>query len=186
MTVRGADYKRRKLDDYPTPPEVLDTLFENVKLGPEIYDPACGRRRRVIFAAKRHGLRASGSDISGTLIKANFLNMVDGCIGPNDIVTNPPYGNRRGSLALRFIEKALEVTHLYQKHTAMLLPIDFDSGKTRRHVFEHPAFALKLVLLDRIKWFDGQSGSTNHAWYIWDWRHEGPPVIRYARINSKE
>jgi hypothetical protein len=66
----------------------------------------------------------------------------------------------------------------------MLLPIDFDSGKTRRHVFQHPAFALKLVLLDRIKWFDGQSGSTNHCWCVWDWKHKGPPVIKYARIES--
>lgn len=185
MTVRGADYPRRKNDDYPTPPEVLDTLFDNVELGPRIWDPACGRLKRVITAARRHGLSAGGSDIifkGGN--SSNFLNMVNGSLAANDVVTNPPFGDRRGSLALHFIEKALEVTQAYHSRSALLLPIDFDSAKTRQHVFQHPAFALKLVLLDRIKWFNGQSGATNFAWYIWDWKHKGPPVIWYARIED--
>jgi hypothetical protein len=181
MTTRGADYERRSHDDYPTPPEVLDVLFTHINLGPYIYDPACGKLKRVLKAAKRYGYEAIGTDI------INGQDYLDACnthTGTNDIVTNPPYGDRRGTLALRFIEMALAGTELRQARVAMLLPIDFDSGKTRRHVFEHPAFACKLVLLDRIKWFDGQSGSTNHAWFIWDWKNQGPPIIRYARIDS--
>jgi hypothetical protein len=179
MTIRGADYLRRKHDDYPTPPEVLDVLFKRVKFRGRIVDPACGKLKRIIKAAERHGYRAGGSDI---IYGTDFFDIH--YIGGHNVITNPPYGNRRGSTALHFIEHALAITKSFYGCVAMLLPIDFDSGKTRTHVFQHPAFALKLVLLDRIRWFNGQAGSTNHAWYIWNWRHKGPPTIKYARIAS--
>jgi hypothetical protein len=64
----------------------------------------------------------------------------------------------------------------------MLLLIDFGSAKTRADIFDHPAFAKKVVLRDRIRWFEGSTGapSFNHCWMIWDWRHQGPPTIAYA------
>jgi hypothetical protein len=176
MTTRGADYKRRKNDDYPTPPEVLDVLFDCIAFD-DVIDPACGKLKRVLKAAKRRGLDATGSDI---ISGCSFFEY-DNC--ERDIITNPPYGDRRGTLALQFIEHALWLSERHRKLVAMLLPIDFDSGKSRAHVFQHPAFALKIVLLDRIRWFNGQSGSTNHAWYLWDWDHHGAPIIKYARIN---
>jgi hypothetical protein len=177
MTVRGANYPRRKNDDYPTPPEATIALFKNVKLGSAIIDPACGRRNRIVAVALNMGMRATGRDITSGF---DFLTDRPTWTDTRDIVTNPPFGVQ-GRTALKFIERALEVT----KHrVAMLLPVDFDSGKTRQHVFQHPAFAIKLILLDRIKWFNGQSGSINHAWFIWDWRHKGPPVIKYARITD--
>ena len=178
MTIRGADYPREPLDHYPTPREAVDVLFDNVELGPVIYDPACGPLKRIVRSAKRHGLLAAGHDVVNghDFFDLKFLKGMD-------VVTNPPYGDRRGLMTLRFIEHALDVTEGHRCRVAMLLPIDFDSGKTRRHVFEHPAFALKLVLLDRIKWFNGKSGSTNHCWCVWSWKHRGAPIIRYARID---
>jgi hypothetical protein len=78
-------------------------------------------------------------------------------------------------------EHALELVPV----VAMLLRVDFDSGVTRRHLFEHcPAFALKLVLLDRIVWFESPGKqarpSDNHAWFLWDKQHRGKPIIAYA------
>jgi hypothetical protein len=181
MTVRGADYPRRKNDDYPTPAEVLDVLFKHVRFRGPILDPACGKLARVVKAAERHGYSAGGDDI---IYGHNFLNSTD---GTHDIVTNPPFGDRRGSLTLAFIEHALKLTAPDMRKVAMLLPVDFDSGKTRVHVFNHPAFSLKLVLLDRVKWFNGKSGSLNHAWFIWDWgrninqKTARTPGIKYAR-----
>ena len=181
MTTRGADYERREHDDYPTPPEVLDVLFRQVGFEGAILDPACGKLCRVIKAAERHGYTASGNDI---IHGPDFLNISR--VGGDNIVTNPPYGGRTGKLALRFIEHALKLTARSKKRVAMLLPIDFDSGKTRAHVFAPPVFALKLVLLDRVKWFDNRAGSTNHAWYVWDWKHRGPATLMYARTASAD
>ena len=64
---------------------------------------------------------------------------------------------------------------------AMLLRNDFDSAITRQCLFRHePRFAFKLVLLNRIKWFDGPSSpSNNHAWFVWIPDNEDPPTIRY-------
>lgn len=179
MTQRGANYPRKKLDHYQTPKEVTKTLLKHVDLGTSIFDPACGKRNLIVNAAREMGLEAYGRDIvTGHDFLTHKYQLAEGV----SIVTNPPYGDRRGTLALEFVERALILTKKYKSKVAMLLPVDFDSGKTRQNVFSHPAFALKLVLLDRVKWFNNQSGSTNHAWYVWSWKHRGPPMIRYARI----
>ena len=65
----------------------------------------------------------------------------------------------------------------------MLLRTDFDHAKTRANLFANsPRFAKKVVLTKRIKWFEDSKGqpSFNHAWFIWDWKHEGAPTLAYA------
>jgi hypothetical protein len=80
------------------------------------------------------------------------------------VVTNPPY-----ELAQQFIEHALRITEPHRGLVAMLLRCDFDSARTRQHLFAQcPAFAKKLVLTKRIVWFAPAkaSPSFNHAWYL--------------------
>ena len=88
-------------------------------------------------------------------------------ISAQALVTNPPFG-KRGELAEAFIRHALE---LEPPIAAFLLRVDFDSAKTRRDIFQNcPFFAGKIVLLDRIVWFEREgaaSPSENHAWFIW-------------------
>lgn len=93
------------------------------------------------------------------------------------IICNRPYGYS-GKLARQFIEHALKLVPI----VAMLLRVDFDSGRTRQHLFRNClAFACKLTPLDRIEWFPDEYGSsTNHSWFIWDQAHRGPPTIAYA------
>jgi hypothetical protein len=60
----------------------------------------------------------------------------------------------------------------------MLLRVDFDSAKSRRHLFaDCPAFAGKIVLTKRIRCIEGSTGSPsfNHAWFVWDRQHRGRP-----------
>ena len=182
MTVRGADYKRKKFDHYETPLLAVDVLFEHIELTAPIFDPACGRRRNIIVAAELLGFRADGQDIVNG---EDFLARTAAIKG--DVVANPPYdydGGRGGKLALHFIEHSLELTKRHRRRVCMLLPADFDSAKTRKHVFEDcPQFAVKLTLQNRIRWFNGKAGSTNHAWFVWDWQHRGPPVIKYGLID---
>ena len=96
------------------------------------------------------------------------------------VATNPPFG-LGGKLACQFIAHALELVPV----VAMLTRIDFDSGKTRTHLFRDcRAFAGKIVLLDRVVWFEceGAPGpSENHRRCLWNKRHRGPPTISYAR-----
>jgi len=97
------------------------------------------------------------------------------------LVTNPPYG-RGGVMAADFARRGIR---LGIARMALLLPIDFDSAKTRRDLFaDCPSFAGKIVLLNRIVFFErpGASPASNHAWFLWDRAagRVGSPQIRYA------
>jgi hypothetical protein len=123
----------------------------------------------------RQGVKAVGTN-------PDFLGITEPpVVGVTDIITNPPLGpNRRGELARAFIEHALR---LPVRRVAMLLPIDFDSAFTRQHLFRFcSAFAGKIVLLNRIRWIPGSTGSpsTNHCWCLWDQANENLPTIRYV------
>ena len=171
MSQRHSEYQRRPNDDYATPPWVAQVIAPSLRQQAlHLWDPACGAGQLV------QALRAEGFQVVGT--DDDFLART---ALPHDrldaIVTNPPYGIG-GRLACQFIAHAIELAPF----TAMLLRVDFDSGKTRTHLFRDcPPFAQKVVLLDRIMWFPGDAGpSTNHAWFIWNSRHRGPATIDYA------
>lgn len=134
----------------------------------------------MVIALERAGLRVgAATDIRTGGDFFAHMRMPPGC---SMIVTNPPY-----SCAGRFIEHALRLAAPRAGMVAMLLRVDFDSGKTRRHLFaDCPQWAKKVVLLDRIAWFTEQNGkpkaspSENHAWYVWSYRHMGPATIGYV------
>lgn len=136
---------------------------------------------------EQFGYTPLGFDIApwGHYPKLDFLNDPfpypgDGWGTPPDIATNPPFG-KQGRLSMRFIARALEVTNPWQGKVAMLLPADFDSGKTRQHVFKGcQAFKHRIVLLDRIKWFNERSGEKNFSWFVWDWTNRQPPTVLYG------
>jgi hypothetical protein len=130
-------------------------------------------------------------DIAGGGGGVDFLTTSALPLGCTGIVTNPPFGER-GVLALRFLEHALELTKPANGFVAMLLRVDYDSAKTRTHLFRDcPAFAKKVNLLDRIVWFadlppgvERAAPKENHSWYVWDHRHVGAPTIAYASKAS--
>ncbi len=181
MTSRGADYARIAGDNYNTPRYVVrEFLAEFGEQLPRVLcDPAPGRGNML------KEFEHAGKVPLGNPKRRDFI--TDDWWWPKaspTIFTNPPYGDRRGSLAVKFVERALELTGLYCGSVVMLLPFDFDAAKGRRHLFEHRAFVGKVVI-PRIKWFDNKAGSTTHAWYFWDWAHRGQPWIKY-RLGSTD
>lgn len=176
MTRANRDYPRQADEAYDTPPWVGLVIAAWLKQQAvhTIWEPAPGRGQlgRALVA---HGF--SVTETRGV----NFLQTTQ----PRPfqaIVTNPPFG-KRGELAEAFIRHALDQE---AQIVAMLLRVDFDSGKTRRDIFaDCPSFFGKIVLLDRIVWFErpGAKPSENHAWFIWDrWGRldGGEPCILYA------
>jgi hypothetical protein len=100
-------------------------------------------------------------------------------------ITNPPYGGRSARLAKAFIRTGVMYIGEHGGGLALLLPVDFDSGVTRRQWFaDCPLFAGKIILTKRIIWFTRDDGrdrpKPNHAWYLWDASWSGSPIIRYA------
>jgi hypothetical protein len=175
-------FKRIKRDHYPTHECAVDALLECVRFRKRIVDPCCGPKRQILEAVKRHGHYPAL--LKSDIIYGFDFTERDPPATNYDIISNPPYGDRRSSLSLVFIERSLEVVRPWKGRVAMLLPSDFDNGYTRRHVFEHPAFDATVVLQNRVRIFDERSGTTNHNWFVWDWSREpGPSKKLYNHIS---
>jgi hypothetical protein len=180
MSQRDSGYERKERDLYETPEWVTEALLPHLRPLKVIWEPACasGKMARVLATVAE----VWGADIEPGegYIYADFL-------GPTPrvnvdhisaVITNPPYEH-----ATEFCLRALDRTKHLGGLVAMLLRTDFDHAKTRGALFgNHPAFAKKLVLTKRIRWFEDSKGqpSFNHAWFIWDWRHSGPPTLAYG------
>jgi hypothetical protein len=169
------DYPRQADEDYATPDWVGGVIAVWLK----------GQGVRAIWEpARGAGMLASSLLGRGFEVDAPIRDFFAERTWPSwsdALVTNPPYG-RRGELAEAFIRRAVLV--LEAPIAAFLLRVDFDSAKTRADLFRDcPWFAGKIVLLDRIVWFErkGAAGpSENHAWAIWRRSHTGRPWIAYG------
>lgn len=172
MSQRESGYMRKELDSYETPGWVTEALLPHLPQELDIWEPAAGSGKMVsVFA--RFGYDVTGTDITDG---PSFLDIKESD-GFNAIITNPPY-----VLAREFIDHALNLMMEPRGLVAMLLRTDFDHAKTRQELFTVAPFAKKLVLTKRIKWFEDSKGqpSFNHAWFIWNWQHHGPPVLAYG------
>lgn len=159
MTRANRNYPRQADEAYDTPLWVgtVIALWLKQQGVRGVWEPAAGRGQLG------RALAAHGFSVVET--RDDFLQL------PRErnfdaIVTNPPFG-KRGELAEEFIRHALK---LNPPIAAFLLRVDYDSGKTRTDMFRDcPFFAGKIVLLDRITWFErkGAKPSENHAWYVW-------------------
>ena len=178
MSQRLSGYTRQPDDRYDTPAWVVESLLPHVPPPPlSVWEPAAGGGKvaRVLSAA---GFLVRATDIRDS---GDFLMMHDDA---EAVITNPPYGK-----AAEFIAHALARTRRAGGLVAMLLRTDFDHARSRTHLFGGcKQFSKKLVLTRRIVWFErpGAAPSYNHAWFIWSWRHSGPPIIAYQRQPDDE
>jgi hypothetical protein len=175
------DYPRQADEEYNTPPWVGAVIARWLKDQGvrSIWEPAPGRGN-LTRALAAHGFSVYETD-------ADFFRFPQ-AMEVDALVTNPPYG-KRGELAEQFIRRALDMN---VPIAAFLLRVDYDSAKTRRDIFGACSrFAGKIVLLDRIVWFEreGAAGpSENHAWFIWTrfgpTYSKGRPWIAYGQRDQ--
>lgn len=180
MSQRLSGYARQELDFYATPAWVTEALVGSIVARPgTIWEPAAGEGHMVRVLQDRFMVLATDVQHGVDFLKTEVL--PDASI--RGIITNPPYER-----AVEFCEHALKLTKPVGGFVAMLLRVDFDSGRTRSYLFAgNPAWSKKVVLTKRIVWFvDEETGkpkaspSYNHAWFIWNHGHFGPPTIEYA------
>lgn len=180
MSQRDSGYERKERDLYETPEWVTEALLPHIsdRVSAPIWEPAAASGKMVRALEKISPVFASDVAPGSSFVeRQDFLEATKASFDFDYIVTNPPY-----ELATEFIIKALALVNP-NGLVAMLLRTDFDHAKTRAPLFGGcPRFAKKLVLTKRIKWFEDSNGqpSFNHAWFIWDWRHKGPPTIAYG------
>jgi hypothetical protein len=195
---KHGSYPRVPGDFYPTPDWAVTALAEHVELrGALVWEPATGTGCMAL-ALRAAGANVYCSDIVDrgfpldALIDFTTITAAPAAFnGTVKIVSNPPYdkpGGRRGRLAERFIEIGL---HLIQGGglLAFLLPVEFDSAKTRPRLFADCAlFASKITLNERIVWFAHpddprkERPKENHAWFLW---RSPPPTARTLLYASR-
>lgn len=185
MSQRISGYERKDRDLYETHEWVSESLIPHLPRTNAAFttawEPASGHGK-MVRVLERHFSKVVATDVADNAA-FDFLayaSVPDYAI--RYIITNPPYEH-----ATEFREHALELTRHVAGVVALLLRTDFDHAKSRVRLFaECQEFAKKVVLTKRIVWFEpppgavGKSPSFNDAWFIWDWRHEGPPTIGYA------
>lgn len=175
MSQRNSGRERVERDAYETPGWVTLALLRHLTHYPGlIWEPAAGSGK-MVRALEEGGFRVVHSDISDG---ADFLQERFTMGDADSIITNPPY-----EFATEFVTRSLALTERHQGIVALLLRTDFDHASSRRLLFGNcRQFAKKVVLTKRIQWFEDSTGSPsfNHAWFIWDWQHSGPPTLAYG------
>jgi hypothetical protein len=194
MGKHGTEYPRIGRDFYPTPHEPVKDLSRYLDLRGLIgWEHACGDSRMAQSLLILGCARVFTSDIVDygnkqdavfDFLSAGEPERLPRC---NLLATNPPFG-KSGRTAVAFIEAGLRRLPIGGT-LALLLPCDFDSGKTRTHLFRDcPHFVGKIVLTQRVVWFlrnDGKKEAPreNSAWFIWQRNPlltPRPPVLLYA------
>lgn len=96
---------------------------------------------------------------------------------PDTIISNPPYG----LLAEQAIRHALKLMEKPRGDVIFFMRADYDSSKRRADIFDHLAFATKIVLRHRPRWIEDSTGAPrfNYAFYHWSWSR---PAFEHPRI----
>lgn len=192
MSQRNSNYERKDRDFYETPEWVTEALLPHIPLesGSRVWECAAGRGKigRVLLRKFSVAMTDIEPNAAWGIERKDFIRSPDALANwvPTGIFTNPPYEH-----AAEFCRIALEHMRHVDGVVGMLFKTDFDHAKTRSDLFGRcPAFAKKIVLTKRIVWFEpphgakGKGPSENHAWFIWDWKHKGPPTIAYAPVAT--
>jgi hypothetical protein len=199
MGKHETGFERADRDLYPTPAWAVAALAEHLELaGKSVWECAAGTGKMAEALKAAGAARVYCTDVIDRGYPLDGLFDFTGggnppALPPVDlIVTNPPYG-RGNRVAVNFIESGRR--QIADRGTlALLLPVDFDSAKTRSHLFrDDQYFTGKLVLTRRIVWFERSDGEKeapkeNHAWFIWSTpvlRTRRMPVVMYAPTHAE-
>lgn len=178
MRERPIENERKERNCYGTPQWVTLALIPHLRsIEGTVWDPVEGEgagSRTMLQLLTDSGFKVEASDIAAD--PRDFLRR--SAVSCGAIITNPPH-----AYAQEFIEHGLRLMRPNDGLVAMLLRTDYDHASSRQYLFgRHKHFAKKLVFTKRIKWFEDTTGQPpfKHAWFIWDWKHCGPPVLAYA------
>lgn len=199
---RGTSLYERDPDEaYFTPSWVPEVLLAAWPMRGPIAEPACGLGH-IVRVLKAHDFEVISADLNDWgaedigLVQRDFLR--DPLLGTaggelaNAVITNPPYDKTD-----EFVHQAIECVVFdpeREGQAAFLLNALWSTAQTRDEILsEKCCFAAKVEITRRIQWLDrtGQplrkpngkkvDAIQNHAWYVWDARHSGPPLLLRGR-----
>jgi len=176
---KRAPLKDRKDDLYETPPEAVHALLSVEPLPLTIWEPACGPGS-IVEVLRETGRSVIATDLidyqcPDSAARRDFLMETKAPDGVPAIVTNPPF-----KLAEQFVRKARTLC----PQVYMLLRLAFLESERRTDILESGDLARVHVFRKRLPMMhrDGWQGPRNasfmaFAWFVWDQKHKGPPVL---------
>lgn len=157
-------YPRHALDHYPTIDErCLRSLLATWVVPAPAYDPCCGPNGESSLVHQEPYF----------FVNAGMTSR------PRSIITNPPYA--RGVVD-GVVQSCIDlVNDGTVEMAACLLRTQWDHAAGRAGMFA-PPFAGLVRLRYRPWWSEDRKHTPIHSyqWIIWDRRHAGEPVVRYA------
>jgi hypothetical protein len=170
---KRSNFERREDDFYPTPRAAVVWLIPYLR-GIRTFAEPCAGDGDLVRHLEAFGLRCVYAGDIRTGQDALAVNSYGPCDG---IITNPPHTrDQMHPLIAHFLRIA---------RTIWLL-IDYDWSATKQAA-EYMQHCSDIVILPRLKWFEGtkNTGKDNHAWYRFDPRHSGGPVVHNDRGQAE-
>jgi len=165
---KRSGFERIPRDFYPTPQTAVPPLIPHLSGVRTFAEPCCGDGA-LVRHLEGNGLRCV---YAGDIIHGQDALALDHYGAVDAIITNPPYTRE---LMHRLIAH-------FQRIAPTWLLLDFDWAATRQAAPFMPCCS-DIVVLARLKWFERSkdTGMDNHAWYRFDSRHSGGPVLHNNR-----
>src|SRR6187401_2689650 len=165
---KRSNFERIPRDFYPTPAAAVPPLIPHLRGVRSFAEPCCGDGA-LVRHLESYGLRCV---YAGDIETSQDALATDQYGGAQVIVSNPPYTR--------------ELMHRLIAHFQGIAPtwllIDYDWSATKQAA-AYMLHCSDIVILPRLKWFDNSkdTGKNNHAWYRFDSRHSGGPVLHNNR-----
>lgn len=176
--------ERPKGDFYPSPPVAVHALFDRETFGPHVWEPACGKGDIAGIAIQR-GYAVTATDLYDWGYGIPGENFLELNMDVDAVITNPPFNVPKG-ISHDFAVHALKQTKAKAGKVAFLQRLQWLESKARKHLFTDEPFSKLIVFSSRLPRMhrydftgDGNSSMMAFGWYIWDWKHEGPPTIEW-------
>ncbi len=146
-------------DFFRTPRALTEELLRHAKFEGVIWEPACGDGA-ISEVLKEKGYSVISSDLydRGYGEQKDFLK--ESPEGIDNIITNPPF-----NIADKFLEHALNVAN---KKVAMLFPIRYLSGKSRKKIFDSWPISKLIVIPYKVDFTGGNNPMFEVAWFVWN------------------
>lgn len=175
-------WQRHPEDWYIEPDWVNDRLFAEERFEGRIHDPACGSGR-IVKAARRAGLRATGSDIVKRARGFRVGNFFEQTQTVDNIACNIPF-----RFAMAFVGHAL---NLAERKVAILVPAAWINAEQRSRWLSRTPLRQIWLLAPRPSMPPGEviaagtcrigNGTTDFAWLVWERGYADKPRIGWLR-----
>jgi hypothetical protein len=172
---KRSTFDRIPRDFYPTPHLAVPPLIPHLR-GVRSFAEPCAGDGALVRHLEGFGLRCV---YAGDIRDGQDALELDNYGAVDCIITNPPYTR---STMHALIQHFLPIAPIW-------LLIDYDWSATKQAA-QYMTHCSDIVILPRLKWFANSknTGKDNHAWYRFDSRHRGGPVLHndrgYAEVIS--